>query len=193
MRSTFEARLGRGGNDGGGAPAEKPDATLGAPPSVPEAPAARRGEYRTAPSPSAHALPAEGAPKIAGENGVPEPAAISGTAADRQNGGHAQHPRARDSALKPISDPNVHVASMGGRQVVALRKRDRERDTIVECIVLPSGALRVAPTSVGPFEFPGSEQAEAFVDEVLASLSVLGCHVTRGAERPSAPTPDDQG
>jgi hypothetical protein len=80
---------------------------------------------------------------------------------------------------------------MGGRQVAALRKRDRERDTIVECIVLPSGALRVAPTSVGPFEFAESEHAEAFIDEVLASLSVLGCHVKRGAERQAARPPEN--
>lgn len=97
----------------------------------------------------------------------------------------------RGSALTPVNDPNVHVATMGGRQVAALRKRVREHDTIVECIVLPSGALRVTPTSVGPFEFAEDDHAEAFINEVLTSLSVLGCHITRGGERRASEPPPE--
>jgi hypothetical protein len=88
------------------------------------------------------------------------------------------------TALARLDDPNVHVASTGGRQVAALRRRDEERGSIVECIVLPVSALSVAPMMIGPFPFPDTEHADGFIQETLAALRVLGCEISRGADRP---------
>jgi hypothetical protein len=88
---------------------------------------------------------------------------------------------AAGTGLARVDDPNVHVASTGGRQVAALRRRDEERGSIVECIVLPIGALRVAPVVVGPFAFPDAAEADGFIKETLATLDVLGCEISRGS------------
>ncbi|MDH3225721.1 MAG: hypothetical protein OEM67_01340 [Thermoleophilia bacterium] len=87
------------------------------------------------------------------------------------------------TALARLDDPSVHVASTGGRQVAALRRRDEERGSIVECIVLPVGALRVAPLMVGPFPFPDADHADGFIHETIATLEILGCEISRGADR----------
>jgi len=98
-----------------------------------------------------------------------------------QAGGAPLAPNVAGTALARLDDPNVHIASTGGRQVAALRRRDEDRGSIVECIVLPVGALRVAPLMVGPFPFPDADHADGFILETLATLEVLGCEISRGA------------
>lgn len=78
-----------------------------------------------------------------------------------------------------VQDPNLHIASMSGRQVAALRRRDAKDVSFVDCLVLPVEALQTTPTSVGPYTFPSSEAAQAFIDETLETLRVLGCAIQR--------------
>ena len=87
------------------------------------------------------------------------------------------------SGLVRLDDPNVHVATTGGRQLAALRRRDQEDGSVVECIVLPVGALSATPRMVGPFPFPDGDHADGFIEETLATLEALGCEITRGAVR----------
>lgn len=90
------------------------------------------------------------------------------------------------SALARVEDPNLHIASMGGRQVAALRRRDARDVSFVDCLVLPAEALQTTPTSVGPYTFPSSEAAQAFIDETLETLRVLGCAIQGTADKSRA-------
>ena len=81
-----------------------------------------------------------------------------------------------------VQDPNLHIASMSGRQVAALRRRDAKDVSFVDCLVLPVEALQATPNSVGPYTFPSSEAAQAFIDETLNCLQVLGCAIQRTKE-----------
>jgi hypothetical protein len=70
---------------------------------------------------------------------------------------------------------SIRSARKDGRQVVTLRSVGAGGEFIVDAEVYPVSGLRVDPLRPGPYRFPSLPQANAFVDEAMRALTVLGC------------------
>ena len=110
-------------------------------------------------------------------------------ARDEDNSGHqsnhgqgSETSQGSSSLPARVEEPNLLIASLSGRQVAALRRRDAKDVSFVDCLVLPVEALQATPNSVGPYTFPNAEEAQAFIDETLETLRVLGCAIQRTEE-----------
>jgi hypothetical protein len=68
-------------------------------------------------------------------------------------------------------------ARKDGREIVTLRHVDAGGAHVIECDVYPVNGLRVDPLRPGPYRFGTSEEAESFIDEIVKSLTYLGCDV----------------
>jgi hypothetical protein len=68
-------------------------------------------------------------------------------------------------------------ATKDGREVVALRCVEVGGRFVIECDVYPVDGLRVEPLRPGPYRFPTRDQADAFVDEAVRTLTYLGCDI----------------
>jgi hypothetical protein len=69
----------------------------------------------------------------------------------------------------------VRVARKDGRSVAVMRAIDYGAECIVETEVFPPNA--VTAVRPGPYTFPDSRQATAFVTEAVEALMYLGCDV----------------
>lgn len=81
------------------------------------------------------------------------------------------------SPLGPKREVAIRSARKDGRQVVTLRALDGGAECVVECEVYPVSGLRVEPLRPGPYRFPSTNDANAFMDEAVQALTYLGCDV----------------
>lgn len=88
---------------------------------------------------------------------------------------------------KPAVDPAPDLAESeldrrsarkDGREIVTLRYVDVGDAFVIECDVYPVDGLRVDPLRPGPYRFATRDEAEAFIDEVVKSLTYLGCDLS---------------
>jgi hypothetical protein len=91
----------------------------------------------------------------------------------REEAHPAQAPGA--DSWRPPRELLVRQARKDGRLVATLRTVDRGDACVVEADVYPQGSpLAIRP---GPYTFPDSQRANAFVTEAVAALMYLGCDV----------------
>jgi hypothetical protein len=89
-----------------------------------------------------------------------------------------------EAALRPdpMGAPETEVerrsARKDGREIVTLRYVNVGNAFVIECDVYPVDGLRVEPLRPGPYRFAKREEAESFLDEVVKSLTYLGCDVS---------------
>jgi hypothetical protein len=69
-------------------------------------------------------------------------------------------------------------ARKDGREIVTLRYVNVGNAYVIECDVYPVNGLRVEPLRPGPYRFARREEAESFLDEVVKSLTYLGCELS---------------
>jgi hypothetical protein len=69
-------------------------------------------------------------------------------------------------------------ARKDGREIVTLRYVNVGNAYVIECDVYPVNGLRVEPLRPGPYRFAKREEAESFLDEVVKSLTYLGCELS---------------
>jgi hypothetical protein len=68
-------------------------------------------------------------------------------------------------------------ARKGGREIVTLRCVESKGSFMIDCDVYPADGLRVEPLRPGPYRFGTRDEADAFISEVVACLTYLGCEV----------------
>ena len=68
-------------------------------------------------------------------------------------------------------------ARKDGRSIAVLRALDYGSSCVVEAEVYPQGVPSTTPERPGPYTFPDSQQATAFVTEAVEALMYLGCDV----------------
>jgi hypothetical protein len=80
--------------------------------------------------------------------------------------------------MRPAASRELFVrhARKDGQSIVFMRALDFGDHCEVEALVSQPGAA--TPSPVGPYRFPSSAQANAFVVEAVEALTYLGCDVT---------------
>ena len=74
-----------------------------------------------------------------------------------------------------VTELFVRHARKDGRSVAILRAVDRGDACLVQAEVFPVGGEMSVP--VGPYTFPSTADASAFVTEAVEALMYLGCDV----------------
>jgi hypothetical protein len=69
-------------------------------------------------------------------------------------------------------------ARKDGREIVTMRCVEGDGLFVIECDVYPADGLRVEPLRPGPYRFRTRGEADAFIAEVVACLTYLGCEVS---------------
>ena len=84
------------------------------------------------------------------------------------------------AAPDPLAGEEVdrRSATKDGREVVTLRCAEAGGTFLIECDVYPVDGLRVEPLRPGPYRFSTRDQADAFIDEAMRTLTYLGCDIS---------------
>ena len=69
-----------------------------------------------------------------------------------------------------------------GRTVVSLRGLQAEAGCRIDVDVFPVTGMGAEPVTLGPYEFPGLDEAIDLVEEALLAFEYLGCSIHSGGE-----------
>jgi hypothetical protein len=71
----------------------------------------------------------------------------------------------------------VRHARRDGRSIAIMRAIDYGDQCVVEAEVYPAGAPAATAVRPGPYVFPDTRRATAFVTEAVEALMLLGCDI----------------
>jgi len=87
-----------------------------------------------------------------------------------------------EGARTPARELFSRRAVKEGRTVVSLRGVQTAGRCRIEVGVFPTTGVGLDAVPLGPYDFPGLDEAIDFVEEALLAFEYLGCSVHSGAE-----------